>query len=135
MVRKRRKKESEEEVISIPPETESEEIIAEYQDYIKVAEEVLTTEFDSLPEKVLPKVIELPKIQEIKYLGVAEVFIIKGPITGERYRFTSKDRISMVAIEDYEGLLQRVRPARRCCGRRAGDPGRMVSSQPYFGPV
>jgi len=122
-----KKRTDEEEIVLIAPEVETEEIIEE-----------VVTEFDSPLVEIFPvkeiKSPPPPTMKKIKYLGV-DIFIIRGPVTGQRYRFTARDRISEVAIEDYEGLLKRVRPARRCCGRKAGDPGRTVPSQPYFGPV
>jgi len=126
MARKRRKKEIEKEITPLPPETKVEEIIEEYKDYMSILEH------ESIP---LSEPIELPKTRKIKYLGTVDVFIIKGPVTKQRYRFTTRDRISEVATEDYDGLLKRVRPARKCCGRKAGDPGRITPSQPYFGPA
>jgi len=124
MTKKRRKKRTdEEEIVLITPEAEVEEVV---------------TGFDNPLMEIFPvkeiKSPPPPTMKEIKYLGV-DILIMKGPVTGERYRFTAKDRISEVAIEDYEGLLKRVRPARKCCGRKAGDPGRTIPSQPYFGPV
>lgn len=144
---KKRRKRSEEEVILFPSEAK----IGEITDKKIVEEEVITEEriitgFDSPPHKVFPVEEVEPSISEpiesppppttkkIRYLGV-DILIMKGPVTRQRYRFTAKDRISEVAIEDYEGLLKRVRSARKCCGRKAGDPGRTVPSQPYFGPV
>lgn len=121
--RKKRKKKTKKEVISFPPETEIEEIVEEYKDYVNVIKH------ESVPfyEPVEPS---KPKTKHIKYLGTVGRFIIKGPVTGQRYRFTTKDRVgTIVAIEDYEGLLQRVRPARKCCG------GKSIPEQPYFGPV
>jgi len=112
---------SEEEVEEFSPEEEIEKLIEEYKDSIEIVEDV----GPSIPAGMIP----------IRYLGVPDVFIIKGPVTGRRYRFTTKDRISNVATEDYGGLLQRVRSARKCCGRKAGDPGRTVPEQPYFGPA
>jgi len=137
MARKRRKKKNEEEIISLPPEAKVEETVEE-----ETIEEEIITGLDSPLHRVFPveETIEIPpppeppKTKKIKYLGV-DILIMKGPVTGERYRFTAKDPISEVAIEDYEGLLKKVTRARRCCGRKPGDPGRMVPSQPFFGPV
>ena len=70
-----------------------------------------------------------PPYRRIKYLGTADVFKIKGPVTGVQYTFTAQERVSFVATEDCEGLLQRVRPARHCCG------GKTIPAQPYFGPA
>ena len=132
MARKRRKKKSEKEIIPLSPKAEieegveekivEEEMIEEYKDYVRVFE------LESPPSP------ELPKTKKIKYLGV-DVLITRGPVTRQRYRFTAKNRISEVAIEDYEGLLGKASRAHRCCGRKEGDPGRTVSGQSYFGPV
>lgn len=129
MGRKRKRKKSEKEVIPLSPKTEiieeeivEEEMIEEYKDYVHVLE----------PES--PPSPEPPKTRKIKYLGV-DVLITRGPVTGQRYRFTAKSRISEVAIEDYDGLLGKASRAHRCCGRKEGDPGRTVSGQSYFGPV
>ena len=129
---RKRKKKSEEKIIPLPPKTEikdiveekivEEEMIEEYKDYVHVLE------LGSPPSP------EPPKTKKIKYLGV-DVLITRGPVTGQRYRFTAKNRISEVAIEDYEGLLGKASRAHRCCGRKEGDPGRTVSGQSYFGPV
>lgn len=122
MARKRRKKKDEKKATSITPKTEVEEVIEEYTDHVSI----LAHEPISPP----PEPIELPETKHIRYLGTVDRFIIKGPVTGKRYCFTAKDRTgTIVAIEDYEGLLQRVRPARKCCG------GRSIPEQPYFGPV
>lgn len=67
--------------------------------------------------------------KRIKYLGVSGIFKIRGPVTGIAYTFTAQERVSFVATEDYEALLQRARPARKCCG------GKMIPAQSYFGPV
>jgi len=111
----------EEEVEEFSPEEEIEKLIEEYKGSVEIVEDV----GPSIPAGMIP----------IRYLGVPDVFIIKGPVTRQRYRFTAKDRISNVAIEDYGELLQKVRSARGCCGRRAGDPGKIVPEQPYFGPA
>jgi hypothetical protein len=124
MVKKRRKKRTKEEVISPPPEMEIEEMIEEYKDYVSIIEH----EPVPLSEPIEPSPPS-SKTRKIKYLGIPDVFIIKGPMTGQRYRFIAKDKVSTVAIEDYEGLLQRVRPARKCCG------GKTIPEQPYFGPI
>ena len=112
---------SKKEIEKFSPEEEIEKLIEEYKDYVEIVEDV----GPSIPDGMVP----------IRYLGAPDVFIIKGPVTRQRYRFTTKDRISNVAIEDYGELLQKVRSARGCCGRRAGDPGKIVSEQPYFGPA
>ena len=132
MGRKRKKKKSKKEIIPLPLKTEikdiveekivEEEMIGEYKDYVRVLE----------PES--PPSPEPPKTKKIKYLGV-DVLITRGPVTGQRYRFTAKNRISEVTIEDYDGLLGKASRAHRCCGRKEGDPGRTVSGQSYFGSV
>jgi len=131
MTKKRRKRGTdEEEIVLITPKAEVEEIVEE----VVAGFDSPLMEVFPIKEIESPPPPELPKTRKIEYLGV-DILIIRGPITGQRYRFTAKDRISEVTIEDYEGLLKRVRPARKCCGRKAGDPGRTVPSQPYFGPV
>jgi len=105
---------SEGEVEEFSPEEEIEKLVEKYRDSIEIVEDV----GPPIPTGMIP----------IRYLGV-DIFIIKGLVTGQRYRFTARDRISNVAIEDYNGLLQRVRPARKCCS------GRTMPEQPYFGPA
>ena len=91
-------------------------------------EEVIVEEYADYARLVVSKPHVEP-YKGIRYLGVAGVFKIRGPVTGIQYTFTAQERVSFVATEDYEGLLQRVRPARRCCG------GKTIPEQPYFGPA
>jgi len=108
---------SEEEVEEFSPEGEIEKLVEKYKDSIEIVEDVVPL----IPTGMV----------SIKYLGTVDVFIIKGPVTGQRYRFTAKNRTgTIVAIKDYKGLLQRARPARKCCGGRSSIP-----EMPYFGPV
>lgn len=78
---------------------------------------------------VMKPTVYVAPYKEIRYVGVAGVFRIRGPVTGIAYTFRARDRVSFVAIEDYEALLQRVRPARKCCG------GKTIPTQAYFGPA
>lgn len=80
-------------------------------------------------EKIVMLTHEVEPYKKIRYLGVSDIYKIKGPVTGIGYTFTTKERVSFVATEDYEALLQRVRSARRCCG------GKTIPAQPYFGPA
>ena len=107
----------------VPSAGEVEEIIEEYTDYASL----LYEEAISSP---IPQMSTGPATIGIRYLGTPDILKIKGPITGYEYKFTAKNRVSIVAIEDYEGLLKRVRPARKCCGGKVTIP-----VQPYFGPV
>lgn len=101
---------------------EVEEIIEEYEGYASLLEEIISSP--------VPQMSTGPATIGIRYLGTPDILKIKGPVTGYEYKFTARNRISIVAIEDYEGLLKRVRPARKCCGGKVTIP-----VQPYFGPV
>ena len=75
---------------------EDKEIIEEYEDYVGILE------YEPIPP---PEPIELPKTKRIRYLGTVDRLGIKGPVTGQEYYFTAKDRTgTIVAIEDYAGL-------------------------------
>lgn len=100
---------------------EEEEALAESEG-LSAEEKVVTAE-------VIESKPFVPPFIAIKYLGVADVYKVRGSVSGVEYTFTARSRVSFVATEDYEGLLQRVRPARRCCG------GKTIPEQPYFGPV
>jgi len=107
---------------NVPNAEEVEEVIEEYTDYASLHKEVI-----SFP---MPQMSTGPATIGIRYLGTPDILKIKGPVTGYEYKFTARNRISIVAIEDYEELLKRVRPARKCCGGKVTIP-----AQPYFGPV
>lgn len=97
-----------------------------------IESEGLSSVEEALIEHELAIVESKPYVEPyktIRYLGTPDILKIKGPNTGIEYTFTARERVSFVATEDYEGLLKRVRPARRCCG------GREIPAQPYFGPV
>lgn len=100
---------------------EEEEALAESEGFSVMAEE----------ERV-PFVKSEPYVEpykRIRYLGTPDIYKIRGPVTGVAYTFTAQERVSFVATEDYGALLQRVRPAHRCCG------GKTIPAQPYFGPA
>lgn len=106
----------------VPSTGEVEEIIEEYEDYASLLEEIISSP--------VPQMSTGPATIGIRYLGTPDILKIEGPITGFGYTFTARNRVSIVAIEDYEELLKRVRPARKCCGGKVTIP-----AQPYFGPI
>jgi len=79
---------SEEKIEEFSPEEEIEKLVEKYKDSIEIVEDMVPL----IPAGMI----------SIRYLGTVGVFMIKGPVTGQRYRFTARDRTgTIVAIEDY----------------------------------